>query len=114
MKKHQRQSRRQHEEARRPDGRHPPDTPSPLPSLKPPSPQAGAFHLQALAMHLIAKFTKSAAITRSLLNRFFFVRASCSLRSAPFAFVDIVEPFIAIVVAVVARPYPDTPSSTAL
>ena len=31
---------------RRPDGRHPPDTPSPLSVLKPRSPQAGAFHLQ--------------------------------------------------------------------
>ncbi len=39
---------------------------------------------------LVAKFTKSAAITRSLLNQVVFVHASCSFRSAPFAFIEIV------------------------
>ena len=64
-------------------------------------------------LQLVAKFTKSAAITRSLLNQFFFVRASCSRFSAPFAFVEIVEAFVAITVAMVAiaRPFLDASGS---
>ena len=63
---------------------------------------------------LVAKFTKSAAITHSLLTYFFFVRANCSQFSASSAFVAIVEAFVAIVVArvAVARPYLDASGST--
>ena len=76
-------------------------------------PSGSARSLSCRPLQLVAKFTKSAAITRSLLNQFFLVRASCSQFSAPFAFVEIVEAFVAIVVAMVAiaRPFLDASRS---